>query len=710
MTNPNFELLRHDVTFPLYIEVDEIYNLAAPASPIYYQKDPVQTTKTIVHGAINMLGLAKRTKAKILQASTSEVYGNPQEHPQTEEYWGNVNPIGIRSCYDEGKRCAETLFFDYYRQNNVPIRVVRIFNSLTGDQKVIYYKNGILKYKKFIDCYDDIKNEIENIIVPCFGKDNRYVLSPISGIHKHKVTKNGYELFLTWGKQIKLTEDHGVFILNKNQKIKEKFVKDLVIGDIIAIPNQIKWIDIPLMPFKISNILKQDFNFYVSNDDDLERIINNKYFINKCKQSGVGLPSTINNFKRVKRIKSSFLKSNNIILNSNDYIVLDDSKHIIKNNINIMEEFLWFLGFYVAEGSLVNNNGGDYQLHFYSDLKYLQKLNQIIYNLFELETKIYSSDTKPHICIRSKIIFELVTKYFEFGIKKQLEKIIPDWIIQLPKDQLKWFLLGFWEGDGNHDAKTTGNKLIFSSSSINLIDNLNLILLKFGIIGSTCCYYTTCSKDNPKLYKGYLITVQGLSHYDISRLDTVVQKLQRKKNSDIQWAHIKDIKKFDLIEENVYDFSVKNFENFIGGDLISCHNTYGPNMKINDGRVVSNFIVQALTSKPITIYGNGKQTRSFCYISDTVNGLISMMEQDKYVGPINLGNPEELKIVDVANLIVNLTESDSKLEFKSLPLDDPTRRKPDISLAKEILKWRPKVNFKEGLQYTIKYFKDTLGR
>jgi UDP-glucuronate decarboxylase len=129
LDHPHFELLRHDITFPLYVEVDEIFNLACPASPVHYQRDPVQTTKTSVLGAINMLGLAKRTKAKIFQASTSEVYGDPEVHPQHESYWGRVNPIGIRSCYDEGKRCAETLFFDYHRQHNVKIKVARIFNT-----------------------------------------------------------------------------------------------------------------------------------------------------------------------------------------------------------------------------------------------------------------------------------------------------------------------------------------------------------------------------------------------------------------------------------------------------------------------------------------------------------------------------------------------------------------------------------------------------
>jgi UDP-glucuronate decarboxylase len=142
LQHPRFELMRHDVTFPLYLEVDQIYNLACPASPVHYQRDPVQTTKTSVHGTINMLGLAKRTGARILQASTSEVYGDPEIHPQTESYWGRVNPIGIRSCYDEGKRCAETLFFDYWRQYSTDIRVTRIFNTYgpnmnMGDGRVV---------------------------------------------------------------------------------------------------------------------------------------------------------------------------------------------------------------------------------------------------------------------------------------------------------------------------------------------------------------------------------------------------------------------------------------------------------------------------------------------------------------------------------------------------------------------------------------------
>ena len=179
LVHPNFELIRHDVTFPLYLEVDEIYNLACPASPIHYQYDPVQTTKTSVHGAINMLGLAKRLKAKIFQASTSEVYGDPTIHPQVESYWGNVNPVGIRSCYDEGKRCAETLFFDYYRQHNLLIKVARIFNT--------YGPNMSLNDGRVISNF--IIQALKNEPISIYGKGEQsrsfcYVDDLINGIIK----------------------------------------------------------------------------------------------------------------------------------------------------------------------------------------------------------------------------------------------------------------------------------------------------------------------------------------------------------------------------------------------------------------------------------------------------------------------------------------------------------------------------------------------
>jgi UDP-glucuronate decarboxylase len=219
--HPHFELARHDVTFPYYVEIDEIYNLACPASPLHYQYDPVQTTKTSVHGAINMLGLAKRTKAKIFQASTSEVYGDPSVHPQVESYWGNVNPIGIRSCYDEGKRCAETLFFDYYRQNNVDIKVARIFNTY-GPR--MHPNDGRVVSNFIIQALSG-----EDITIYGNGSQTRsfcYVDDLIDGIIRLMDTRNGFTGPVNLGNSgefsIKALAEHIIRLTESKSKIQYK--------------------------------------------------------------------------------------------------------------------------------------------------------------------------------------------------------------------------------------------------------------------------------------------------------------------------------------------------------------------------------------------------------------------------------------------------------------------------------------------------------
>jgi len=244
LNNSNFELLRHDVTFPLYIEVDEIYNLACPASPIHYQYDPVQTIKSSVHGAINMLGLAKRVKAKIFQASTSEVYGDPSQHPQTEAYWGNVNPIGPRSCYDEGKRCAETLFFDYYRQHDLVIKVARIFNTYgprmrTDDGRVV---------SNFI--FQAIKGD--DLTIYGNGKQTRsfcYVNDLIEGFIKFMNTDNSLTGPINLGNPIEFTMLELAELILKLTNSKSKIInKPLPIDDptqrqpdISLAINKLKW-------------------------------------------------------------------------------------------------------------------------------------------------------------------------------------------------------------------------------------------------------------------------------------------------------------------------------------------------------------------------------------------------------------------------------------------------------------------------------------
>ncbi len=716
LDNPHFELMRHDVTFPLYIEVDEIYNLACPASPIHYQYDPVQTTKTSVHGAINMLGLAKRVKAKIFQASTSEVYGDPQIHPQPEHYWGHVNPIGIRSCYDEGKRCAETLFFDYHRQHKLRIKVARIFNSLTGDQKVIYFKKNVLFHETFAECYNRISHDISGVEVPCFDPQGRMVLRPISAIWRHHVTKRGFIIKTTWGRSVKITEDHSLFTRDDNGQPRAVFGHELNLGDEIAVPAQLPFREKRLEPFSILeklaaiglpvNVVSEYISEQCSCYEKQMRAWLSKQGVHSRQHF-----SYVNRYRKGGCVPLPLWQEMEIPDEVEYRIAPPFSSKLIKDRVEDIESLLWFLGFYLAEGCLIYNEKQDYQLLFSSNEKYLRKLINVIYSLFGIDTEIrWSGATRaPTVHLRSKVVVELITKVFGFGTALSTRKTIPTWILQLPKSQLVHFLQGFWEGDGNHDAKTTGKMLIFNSSSPELIEQLVLLLGRFGIIGSVSKFKTRPHKSSEKWFTAYRITVQGLNEYDILRLQEVTQTLQVKTTADLAWGRVVSIEPFE-INDYVYDFSVPEYENFIGGTYgICCHNTYGPKMHPADGRVVSNFIIQALNNEPITLYGDGSQTRSFCYVDDLIEAFVRLMNSpDEITGPINTGNPGEFTIRELAEKIIDLTGSRSPLEYRPLPADDPTQRQPDITLAREKLGWEPKISLEEGLKRTIPYFEGML--
>ncbi len=716
LDHPNFELIRHDITFPLYIEVDQIYNLACPASPIHYQFDPVQTTKTSVHGSINMLGLAKRVKARILQASTSEVYGDPKCHPQQESYWGNVNPIGIRSCYDEGKRCAETLFFDYHRQYNLEIKVARIFNSLTGDQPVIYFKDEIMHLETFAECYNNLKWNISGVKVPCFDSQHQMVLRPISAVLKHKVNKQGFKVRTTWGKSVKITQDHSLFTLGKDGRAKPIFGHQLQVGEYIAVPRKIPVPEIPLKPFLISDKLTQmGLDITLTGEFVLDWVQQNETNIRGwLKDKGISSRqhyNIVNDYQSSGRIPLALSRKFDFP-EYRENVSIPSSHICIYNKIVDIDKFLWFLGFYLAEGCVVYRENSHYQLLFCSNIKSLRKLIGVIKQLFGIESRIRDfqpPNKEPTVIIRSRVIVELIVHVFGFGVALSTKKHIPNWVLQLPLHQLVYFLHGFWEGDGNHDAKTTGHKLIFNSSSVSIIKGLNFILSRFGIIGSTSEFETRVSRESEKIFKASRITVQGLDDYNILNLSQATQTLQAKTANDIAWARVVAIEPFQ-INEDVYDFSVPEVENFVGGMYgICCHNTYGPLMSPNDGRVVSNFIMQALTNEPITVYGEGLQTRSFCYRDDLVNGLILLMNSaDDITGPINLGNPSERTVLDLAKMIIEMIGSKSEIVYKPLPQDDPVCRCPDITQAKQLLGWEPEVSIEDGLKQTIAYFESRL--
>jgi len=344
-----------------------------------------------------------------------------------------------------------------------------------------------------------------------------------------------------------------------------------------------------------------------------------------------------------------------------------------------------------------------YFLTFSSDIPFLKKAKKILEKNFGVKA-IYQPPREQHppsLFIHSKVLYLIFKEIFGLIGAKRL----PNWILQLPLRRLKYFLEGYKDGDGTHSGKMVGEELAFNTSDSGLASDLNIILMRFGIVASLGKYKTTYKQRyGEKTFPFYRLTVCKLNDFNILNWDRgVKQTLNARRIGDLVWAQVKTIRKC-LATTHVYDFSVPGFENFIAGNGVCCHNTYGPLMRPDDGRVVSNFIVQALKGEDLTVYGDGSQTRSFCYIDDMIEGIIKMMESEGR-GPVNLGNPEEFTILELAKKVIELTGSKSSIIYKSLPENDPKQRKPDITLAKNKLHWQPKISLEEGLPKTIEWFK-----
>jgi UDP-glucuronate decarboxylase len=724
LANPHFELLRHDVTFPLYVEVDEIYNLACPASPIHYQFDPVQTTKTSVHGAINMLGLAKRVKAKIFQASTSEVYGDPTLHPQPESYWGNVNPIGLRSCYDEGKRCAETLFFDYHRQHKLRIKVARIFNSILADQHVVLFNDDALH----IEPIEQYARQVamaptlpRRVVVPAFNPATCGMeLREASALIKHMAHQDAFELRLRYGRSVKVTGDHSVFVRGEDGRPAARPVRELRIGDYVAIPAFL-----PVLEQDRTVLdLTREFLSLAESDADLWRwavrhISLSEEVLRRREQIHALLQGS-GRYRGSKRLRSTLTCTTKKWIR-NGTIPLYVIKHLgipvppgsefgphgasnrwLPNHISVTDDLLWLIGLYLAEGAEHAGDGTHY-ISLSSDDEFVRRAKSILEASFGMKAG-YASATPgraPATYAHSKVLHHVFVR-----ILRLRDRRIPAWIMQLPLGRVKHFLEGFRCGDGTHSGKKLGNELVFDTISEALAIDLTYLLLRFRIVASYGRYETTFRKKygDPR-FPFYRVTVCELDNFDILAWDRgVKQTLNATGIGDLVWSRVREIRPC-VITGNVFDFSVPGYENFLAGNGVCCHNTYGPRMHPNDGRVVSNFIVQALKNEPITVYGDGGQTRSFCYVDDLTEGFVRLMDSpDEFTGPVNLGNPGEFTIRELAEKVIALTGSRSRIVQKPLPSDDPRRRQPDITLARKQLDWQPRVTLDQGLPKTIAYF------
>ncbi len=730
----NFTYIHHDVSKHIVINenVDYVLHFASPASPVDYQKIPIQTLKVGSLGTHNTLGLALAKKAKYVLASTSEVYGDPLVNPQPESYWGNVNPVGVRGCYDESKRFSEALTMAYHRIHRLDTKIVRIFNSILADQQVILFNNSDVHMEPIESYVNNIEKDCENgkikhkIIVPCFDPNTyKIVLKEVSAVIKHEYAKDAFELSLAYGRNIKVTGDHSVFKMNEDSKPVAVPVRELKKGDHVAISSNLPVIvkdtgSFDILNHLLTNLTDNELWEYSLHSDGLKSAISNKkreiYKILrnsgriKAKNLNNGIFCAFNKYRKQLHLPLYIFKKLGLTPVGKAKIrVYKAGAHIyLPSKIKVNHDVLWLMGLYLAEGSSSYKENKTYSIAFSSDDNNLEKASQILGSKFKVHVvkRKAESNKSSSIYIHSKLLYLIFRDVLKVIRENKKEDIrIPSWIFQLPLSKVKYFLEGYKDGDGTHSGKKLGKELCFDTKFEKFANDLLMLLLRFGIVASFGRYKTKYKKKyGDRYFPFYRLTICELSDFNILNWDRAIsQKLTARKTGSLVWAWVRNIKKINTTKY-VYDFSVPDTENFIAGNGIFCHNTYGPKMRKYDGRVVPNFITQALKNAPITVYGDGKQTRSFCYVSDLVEGIYNLM-MSNINDPVNIGNPEEHTILEFAELIKELTKSKSKIVFKQLPLDDPHVRCPDITKARKELKWEPKVELKEGLKKTIDSFK-----
>jgi UDP-glucuronate decarboxylase len=595
LDRPYFELIRHDITEPIRLEVDLIYHLACPASPVHYQFNPVKTVKTNVIGTLNMLGLAKRIKARLLLASTSEVYGDPDVHPQTEDYRGNVNPIGIRACYDRETEILTEDGWVPFPQLQPGVRVA----TLNPDHQIEYHVPD------------------EYIVQPYVGNLLRFANSKFDFC---------------------VTPNHQMYVKSKTGKLK-----------------------------------------FLRADEDRHwhswRVITGAEFPEEeIEWFELGKPPR-NAKVNVDRIR--------------------------------MDDWLEFLGYYISEGCVHVRrraravNGQDYDVADYNVLiaqENPEGRKKIAECLSRLGFKFFDSDDHQfRIC--SKQLAEILLPLGKSG-----EKYIPREFLKLSKRQSLLLFKALMMGDGSQK----GNSYAYYSKSKQLADDVQELAMRCGYAASTVSH--AIGRD---LYR---VNIRPASDANLVEAESVryagnvycvnvrhhvicVRRNGRAAfcgNCYDEGKRIAETLAFDYHRQNGVDIRVARI-----------FNTYGSRMLENDGRVVSNFVVQALKGIPLTVYGDGSQTRSFCYVSDLVEGLMRLMNGD-YIGPVNLGNPDEYTILELAEKIQQMVNPGAEIIFKPLPEDDPKQRQPDITRAKTYLGWQPTVPLAEGLKLTIDDFRDRI--
>ena len=747
---PEFGFLMADIVEPYFVDepVDFVYHLASPASPIDYLRLPLHTLKVGSHGTHHTLGLAKQHRARFLIASTSEVYGDPDVHPQHESYWGNVNPIGPRGVYDEAKRYAEALTMAYHRQQGVDTAIMRIFNSVLADEQVLYDDGVELRRESaeaaarrmsaralvcgyvpagaqvptavgagVLDSHDilpGLEYPAEGFTVPSFADGGRAVGARPMAFIAHPTDERCFEVSTRYGRSVRVTGHHSVFVEGEHGKPEARPVVDLCPGDRIAVMGRIEvpardrtsvsmidvWRRAELDPWGLLIDAPGLGEAAWAHRADLFGLLEaagrgrGRHWRNaiwsqiiRMRRSGrVPLPA-------LARITGSVPDGARVRARAAGRTVS------LPATVEISDALLWLLGLWVAEGSW-HLSDRDAFITLSGDQGLLAAAAAII----ERELGLHvvragaSAARSASIVVHGRLFLRLLEHLgFEQGRKR-----IPGWILGLPLSRLKLFLEGYREGDGVHSgAKVESGRHEFSTVHEELKDDLIVAFARFGLVPSVGRYETTFrQRTGDRRYPFWRLTLCNVRPWSILRWDEgVEQRLNARRTGDLVWASITEIREVPATEL-VYDFSVPGLENFWAGSGVACHNTYGPRMRAHDGRAIPTFLRQALADRPITVFGDGSQTRSFCYVDDLIRGMIVLAESGEHL-PVNIGNPDEFTLLELANTVLEVTGSRSEIVYEALPTDDPKQRRPDITRAKEILGWEPAIALEDGLRRTI---------
>jgi nucleoside-diphosphate-sugar epimerase/intein/homing endonuclease len=743
---PEFSHRNIDITEPFFIEepLDFVYHLASPASPIDYLRLPLHTLKVGSHGTHHSLGLAKFHRARFLLASTSEVYGDPQVHPQPETYWGHVNPIGPRGVYDEAKRYAEALTMAYHRQQGVDTAIVRIFNSILADEQVLYDDGrelrrepvaqlaGRLARHRVLSAYAGgpasagdslltggmvpaVEYPLTHFSVPAFGPGGEMTAAPTDALIGHPTDERCFEVKTRYGRTIRVTGHHSVFVEGADGEPEPRPVEELEPGERIAVARRIEVPERDVREISMLDVWRH------AEGDPWDLLVESPglgklawehrrdlfgLLVSERRNRGPnwrnGAWTRIIRMRGTDQIPLRALRRLGSAV-PEDARVLErraGGRVSLPAKIEITDEFLWLLGLWVAEGCSFERPGNAF-LTISCDDAVLDRARRVIEQTLGLHVvRAPANPTRgPAIFIHSKLLLRLMERLGFGGNAKR----IPGWILGLPLSRLKWFLEGYREGDGVHsgDKFAAGRTHAFNTVHDGLKDDLIVAFARFGLVPSVGRYNSRIrSKTGDRLYPFWMLTLCHVSPWSPLQWDRGVrQRLNARCTEDVVWAKVTAIDEVGATEL-VYDFSVPGLENFWAGTGVMAKNTYGARMRPHDGRAIPTFLRQALANRPITVFGDGSQTRSFCFVADEIRGLIALAESG-FHQPVNIGNPDEYTLLNLAEVVREVTGSESEIVFEALPTDDPQVRQPDITLARQILGWEPKVDLREGLRRTI---------